>query len=170
MAKRWLQASMALAFALPLCGQARADLCRRPDGSYTNQCSADDQAVDGGTVNWGSSAAPRQYAGDAAQPAATPAPAALAPPATDERYWRDRASEALKELRQAERLLVKARQDYAECRARQRAGLGIGRSDACKLGELEAAERTAQEARTHLEDGLVEECRRSPTCRPGWVR
>jgi hypothetical protein len=151
---------------LTLPGSAGAELCRRPDGSYTNQCSANDEPVEGGSVIR-AEAGPRR-----ASDAAGQASPAADPGAADEleRYWREQRNEARRELRRAERVLVYARQEYGDCRARQHAALGTALFHSCDQGQLETAERAVEEARSYLEEGLFEECRRSSSCLAAWVR
>jgi hypothetical protein len=157
---------MFLILALLPC-RAGADLCRRPDGTYTNRCTDKDAAVQGGKVIWGD-ADPSLQGSSAAEPPAAPTPAV--PSGNDERYWRDRLQQARRDLLEAERFLAHVREETGECMARQRAALGSSILDACDQGQIEAAERAADEARDFVENGLFDECRRSESCQPGWIR
>ena len=167
MARRCHFALLLLVLAL-LPGRVGAELCRRPDGTYTNRCTDKDAAVQGGKVIWGDTDAPLEGSSAAEPPAAAPTPAA--PSGTDERYWRDRLQQARRDLLEAERLLVHAREETGECMARQRAALGSSMLDACDQGQIDAAERAVEEAREFVENGLFDECRRSGSCQPGWIR
>ena len=167
MARRCHFAPLLLVLALLPC-RVGAELCRRPDGTYTNRCTDKDAAVQGGKVIWGDADPSLQESSAAEQPAAAPTPAV--PSGNDERYWRDRLQQARRDLREAESLLVHAREETGECMARQRAALGTGILDACDQGQIEAAERAAEEARDFVENGLFDECRRSESCQPGWIR
>lgn len=157
----------AVLVALLLTADARADLCRRPDGSYTNQCSKSDLAVEGGTVSWADDGAARQGSKDATR---KPSVAERLAERVDERYWRERLRQARKDLQDAESLLVEAKQEYGRCRARQRAALRTDLFDSCEQGQLTQAEHVVEEARSYMEGGIITECRRSSSCKAEWMR
>jgi hypothetical protein len=143
-----------IAAVLALARLAHADLCLRPDGTYTNHCTKDDGAVTGGTVSRSDAARPAPA--DPPAPPRTRAVRIEEPSVEDERYWRDRLSTARRALTDAQHHL-----DYVL------ASNGAGAAD---RGQVSLAVRQVQEAREYLEEGLPEECRRSEHCLPVWVR
>jgi len=141
---------------------AEAELCMRPDGTYTDQCSERDHKVPGGPVSRAASPEP-DVPEAASTPPAAPAPG---PTAEDERYWRGRLREAQKRLQVAETHLSDVQNHDRECRRIQ---FDPDR-EACEQNQLAEAQRRVDEAREYISSGLEDECRRSSRCQTSWIQ